>query len=137
MSVFDWRRRRTNVSKLYYHLIFTTKYRRRVLTSGVLSGIEIVMRTALEDVGGQVLEFNGEIDHVHILAEIPPSVSVSNAVGLLKFRSSSYTKTFHKSALRSLKWSSHLWTPGYCAVTCGGAPLEILERYIRDQDRPD
>ena len=79
-----------------------------------------------------VLEFNGEANHVHALIEYPPKLSISQIVNSLKGVSSrrygqaGYIKP-HPEAL---------WSPSYFAVSVGGAPIEVLKQYIRDQSRP-
>jgi len=79
----------------------------------------------------KVLEFNGERDHIYVLIEYPPKLSIFQIVNSLKGVSSRlYRKTFpspHKD---------HLWSPSYCAVSCGDAPLEKIKQYIQNQDTP-
>jgi putative transposase len=78
------------------------------------------------------MEFNGEADHVHALIEYPPKLSISQIANALKGVSSrrygqAGNKKTHKEAL---------WSPSYFAVSVGGAPLEVLKRYIKEQSRP-
>jgi putative transposase len=79
----------------------------------------------------QILEFNGEADQVHALIEYPPKLSISQIANALKGVSSrrygqAGNKKPHKEAL---------WSPSYFAVSVGGAPLEVLKRYINNQSR--
>lgn len=81
----------------------------------------------------QVLEFNGEADHVHVLIEYPPKLSISQMVNALKGVSSRrYGQAGYKKP-----HSEPLWSPSYFAVSVGGAPLEILKQYIKNQSRPE
>ena len=81
----------------------------------------------------QILEFNGESDHVHALVEYPPKLSVSQMVNALKGVSSrrygqaGYPKPFGKKVL---------WSPSYFVSSVGGAPIEVLKQYIREQEKP-
>ena len=79
----------------------------------------------------RVLEFNGEADHVHALIEYPPKLSISQIANALKGVSSrrygqAGNQKPHKEAL---------WSPSYFAVSVGGAPLEVLKQYIKNQSR--
>jgi len=80
----------------------------------------------------RLIEFNGEDDHVHLLVEYPPKLAVSTLVNSLKgvsskkLRAEFFIKT-HKE---------HLWSPSYFVVSCGGAPIEKLKQYIKQQQTP-
>ncbi len=81
----------------------------------------------------QILEFNGEFDHIHTLVEFPHSLSVSQMFNTLKGVSSrrygqaGYPKPYGKDAL---------WSPSYFASSVGGASIEILKQYIKNQEKP-
>ncbi len=114
------------------HLVCVTKYRRSVFTSESLGLIEKSFREVAQKMDFVVLEFNGESNHVHALIEYPPKLSVSQIVNALKGVSSrrygqAGYKKLHKEAL---------WSPSYFAVSVGGAPIEVLKRYIRNQEKP-
>ena len=74
----DYERARHSVTKLHVHLIFTTKYRRKVMTPEVLESVLAALKIAAEDLGCSLLEANGEADHVHLLVSYPPKVSISD-----------------------------------------------------------
>ena len=85
-----------------------------------------------EKMNFQVLEFNGEENHVHALIEYPPKLSISRIVNALKGVSSSrYGQAGYKKPHKEA-----LWSPSYFAVSVGGAPLEILKEYIENQEKP-
>lgn len=128
----DIRHGRTCVFNLHVHLIFVTKYRRRVFSGEHLEMLESVMSSVCADFDSRLVEFNGEDDHVHLLVEYPPTVQVSKLVNSLKGVSSrrlrqSYQVRTHRD---------HLWSPSYFAASCGGAPLAIIRQYIEQQRRP-
>lgn len=81
-------------------------------------------------------EFNGEDDHIHILISIPPKHAVSTVVSKLKGKSSYYIRKEFWNQIKHKLWGDHFWSPSYCSVTCGGAPLEIIKKYIEDQRQP-
>lgn len=127
------RRERHSVTDLKIHLVCVTKYRQPVLTAESFAVIEESFRTVAKQMNFQILEFNGESDHVHAIIEFQPKLSVSQIVNAVKGVSSrrygqaGYPKPYGKEAL---------WSPSYYASTIGGAPLEILKQYIQNQTKP-
>jgi putative transposase len=127
-----YRKERHSVSDLKVHLICVTKYRRNVFDEAGLNLIEESFRAVAQKMDFQILEFNGEPDHVHTLIEYPPKLSISQIANSLKGVSSrrygqaGYKKP-HKEAL---------WSPSYFVVSVGGAPLEVLKQCIKNQSRP-
>jgi putative transposase len=128
-----YRRERHSVSDLKAHLIFVTKYRQKVLSATGLAVIEQACHAVAEKMGFQVLEFNGESDHVHLLLEYPPKLSISQMVNALKGVSS---RRYGQAGLPKPKGGIALWTPAHFSASVGGAPLEILKQYIQGQEKP-
>jgi putative transposase len=135
-SEFVWRTGRKCKFKLFVHLIFTTKYRRGVLTAEMLEHLHNVFAETLLQMKGELLEFNGEDDHVHLLASIPPQTALSHLVGKLKGKSSYMLRKEFWPLVKQKLWGSHFWSPSYCAVSCGGAPLDVLKEYVQQQRTP-
>lgn len=133
---YDWRTGRTCQFKLFYHLVFVPKYRRDVFTDAMLTRLEVVYRETCEQMDGELLEFNGEADHVHLLASCPPKTAISNFVGKLKGKSAYVLRQEFPAEIKKKLWGEQFWSPSYCVVSCGGAPLEVIEAYIKDQRRP-
>ncbi len=77
-------RGRSTVYTLHAHLVFVTKYRRPVFTGEMLTSCEHLMPDICLSLGGELREFNGETDHVHLLLHYPPSLAVSMLVNRLK-----------------------------------------------------
>ena len=72
------------MSLLYAHLVFATKYRRRVFNNAMLNDCEDTLREVCDVLGAEFVEFNGEPDHVHLLVSYPPMLSISILVRRLK-----------------------------------------------------
>jgi len=129
----QFRKERHSVSDLKIHLVCVTKYRRSIFIPDSLSVIEKSFREVGQKMDFQILEFNGEADHIHALIEFPPKLSISQMVNALKGVSSrrygqaGYPKPFGKDAL---------WSPSYFVSSVGGAPLEVLKQYIQNQEKP-
>ena len=124
------------VSVLHVHLVFITKYRRGVFDDDMLGFCERVMRKVCDDFGAVLREFNGEHDHVHLLVEYPPKVSVSALVNSLKGASARRLRSQYAGKVNRARMNGHFWSPSYLAASCGGAPLSIIRQYIEQQQRP-
>jgi len=100
--------------------------------------MEKTMRDICRNFDVEIAEFNGESDHVHLLINYPPKVQISKLVNSLKGVSSRKIRQefsdvkHHWSNMRSRA----LWSPSYFAGSVGGAPIEILKRYIENQKSP-
>jgi putative transposase len=128
----DYRRGGHVVSALNVHLVFVTKYRRGVLTGEHLGTLRGVFARVCADVGAELVEMDGEDDHVHLLVAYPPHVAVARLVNSLKGVSARRLRQRYR--VRTHR--EHLWSPSYFAASAGGAPLETLRAYIRQQRTP-
>ena len=135
-NLFDWRTGRHCVFKNTVHLVFITKYRRDVLTDQMLKRIEELLKETCEQMDCELIEFNGEHDHTHLMVSVHPKVAVSNLVGKLKGKSAYFIRQEFSKEVKNKLWGDHFWSPSYCVVSCGGASLEIVKKYIEDQRRP-
>ena len=120
---------------LHVHLIFVTKYRRKVFDADALDRLKAHFARVCGDFEVRLVEMNGETDHVHLLVEYPPKVDVSSLVRSLKGVSSRMLRQ-ERSDLAAHYWKEMLWSPSYFAASCGGAPLSIIKQYVEDQQRP-
>ncbi|MCF1459027.1 MAG: IS200/IS605 family transposase [Shewanella sp.] len=132
----ELRKGRRCVFMLHAHMIFITKYRGRVLTDEHLKTLEKIFRSVCSDFEVELEEFNGEQDHVHLLVNYPPKVSVSKLVNSLKGVSSRQLKQHHPELIKPAYMKNALWSPSYFAGSVGGAPIGILKQYIEQQNRP-
>ena len=87
------------------------------------------------DFEAELVEVDGESDHVHLLITYPPKVSVASLVNSLKGVSSRLLGK-HYRELRRYYWKNALWSPSYFASSCGGGPLDIIKQYIELQNTP-
>ena len=124
------------VFNLHVHLVFVTKYRRDVFSDRVLNDLEDIFKSVCSDFEAELIEFNGEHDHVHLLINYPPKVAVSNLVNSLKGVSSRLIRKKNYPEIQKKLWGNTLWSPSYFAGSCGGAPLSIIKQYIEQQQRP-
>lgn len=94
------------------------------------------MRTVCDQLDVELVEFNGEADHVHVLVGYPPTLAISVLVQRLKGRTAYAVRREFTGACVRARMHGHLWSPSYFAVSCGGAPLSIIKQYIDGQTRP-
>jgi len=129
----DLRRGRTCVFLLHTHLVFVTKYRRVVFDPKILRELKVIFDSVCQDFGCQLIEFDGQEDHVHLLVNYPPKVAISSLVNSLKGVSSRLIRKKKHPSIQKALWGNSLWSPSYFAGSCGGAPLEIVKQYIQQQ----
>jgi REP-associated tyrosine transposase len=132
----DLRRGRTCVFLMHVHLVFVTRYRRSVFTKSILEHLNRIFKDVCADFEAELMEFDGESDHVHLLVEYPPKVSISKLVNSLKGVSSRYLRKANYPSIRNALWGRSLWSPSYFAGACGGAPLTVIKQYIEQQGSP-
>jgi putative transposase len=121
---------------LHAHLVFVTKYRRPVFTDPMLTFCEHTIRAVCAELDVELVEFNGEVDHVHMLVAYPPTLAISTLVKRLKGRTAYAVRREHTGACVRARMRGHLCSPSYFAASCGGAPLSIIKQYIDGQARP-
>ena len=121
---------------LHAHLVFVTKYRHKVFNDAHLKRMEEIMRSVCEDFEVELVEFNGENNHVHLLVNFPPKVALSKLVNSLKGVSSRRLRQEYPELVRHYWRAQRLWSGSYFAGTVGGAPRSIVKQYIEQQNRP-
>lgn len=120
-----------------YHLVLVTKYRRKVFTKAMLDQLKLLCRERASDWEGELLEFNGESDHIHLLLMLPPKHALADFVNALKTGTSRQLRNLFAENLRGIYRKPVLWSRSYFVATCGGAPLEVIKQYIQQQERPE
>lgn len=121
---------------MHVHLVFVTKYRRDVFTKAILNDLQEIFASVCADFEAELVEFDGEHDHVHLLVNYPPKVAISKLVNSLKGISSLLIRKKNYPNIQKKLWKGALWSPSYFAGSCGGAPIEIIRQYIEQQQTP-
>jgi len=122
--------------RLVYHLVLVTKYRKRVLTAAMLDRAAEILRSLAQAWEGSVLECSGEADHLHVLFELPPKARPSDVVNNMKTVTSRRLRKEFPQLRAAYRGKPVLWSPSYCILSAGGAPIEVLKRYVQAQERP-
>ena len=119
-----------------YHVVWTPKYRYRVLDGRVKREVGNCIRAFSEQKKCEVVELNVQIDHVHLIVSIPPKLSVSSYVGMVKGRTAIRVLQRFRELRQKPYWGNHFWTKGYCVDTVG-LDLEKIQAYVQYQDTKD
>ena len=127
-------RRAHSVCRLTYHAVFVVKYRRKVISPGIMDFFKVHTKYLIEErFRGNLIEFNGDADHVHILFELPPSAAPSMVICSLKTQLSKEARKRYPEQIRGKLWKDSFWSDSYFPATTGGADIETLEKYIQTQ----
>ncbi|MBM9519109.1 IS200/IS605 family transposase [Desulforhopalus vacuolatus] len=129
----DIRHGRHCVFGMHVHLVFVTKYCRGVFTAEMIEDLRDIFAKVCTDFEAELVEFDGEHDHVHLLVNYPPKVAVSVLVNSLKGVSSRMIRKKRYADIKEKLWDNALWSPSYFAGSCGGAPISIIRQYIEEQ----
>lgn len=129
----EFRSGRHVVFNLHAHLVFLPKYRHGVLTERAFAILRKAWESVCRDFECELEEANYEPDHVHLLVAYPPKVALSTLVNSLKGVSARRIRAARLPEVDRKLWGEHFWSPSYCAVSCGGAPLDIVKQYIQAQ----
>ncbi|MFG3578206.1 IS200/IS605 family transposase [Micromonospora chersina] len=124
------------VLAMHAHLVFVTKVRHRVFDDRHLTRLEEIMRAVCADFETELVEFNGEAEHVHLLVNFPPKVALSKLVNSLKGVSSRRLRQEFPDLARHYYQANKLWSASYFAGSVDGPPLTVLRQYIQQQNRP-
>ena len=122
---------------LTVHIIFVSKYRREVLTDPMLTSLEKYFTEILEKWDSEMVQFNGEADHVHLLVSTKPDKRLSDLIANLKSTGCKMLWQDYPELSKTYWGKKVLWTPSYFVASCGGVTIEELEKYVKAQDRPE
>ena len=121
-----------SVFLLYYHLVFVVKYRRKVIDDVVSDRLKEIFLYIAPKYNVTLQGWNHDKDHVHILLKSHPNTELSKFINAYKSASSRLIKKEYPVIKKAL-WKEYFWSRSFCLVTSGGAPLEVLKRYIESQ----
>jgi len=124
------------VFNMHVHLVFVTKHRRTVFKKSMLESMRMIFTLICERFEAELIEFEGERDHVHLLVHYPPKLAISKLVNSLKGVSSRVLRKQFKHDIEKYYWKGVLWSPSYFAGSCGGAPIDVVRKYIENQKSP-
>lgn len=126
-----------SVFSVRLHFVFVTHYRRQVITAPMLERLREMIWQVSRKMDCELLEFSGEMDHIHILLDFHPKNSISTVAGCLKSSTARVMKKdFSEQVTKFYKDKVSFWSKSYYVASSGGAPIEKLKEYIKNQDAP-
>ena len=129
----EYRHGSHTVYSIHLHLVWITKYRKKVLEGGVAYRVRDLIREICQRDGVDIIRGHVSKDHIHLFVSIPPQLTISRLIQRLK------GKTSHKLLsefphLRRLFWGRHFWARGYFCCSSGNVTDDVIKQYIEQQD---
>lgn len=121
-----------SVFLMYYHLVLVIKYRRKVIDNNISNRLKEIFEYIAPNYNITLQEWNHDKDHVHILFKAQPNSELSKFINAYKSASSRLIKKEYP-IIRKCLWKEYFWSRSFCLLTTGGAPIEIVKRYIESQ----
>ena len=123
-----------SVYKLTAHVVLVTKYRKKAISGEVLIRLKEIFTDTLIKWECNLVEFNGELDHVHLLIDYKPHISLSKLIANLKTVSSRLIRRdFPELATKYFYNKPYFWTGAYFVASCGGVTVNQLKKYVENQ----
>lgn len=121
-----------SVFLMYYRLVLVVKYRRKVLDDKISKRLKEIFEYIAPNYNIILQEWNHDKDHVHILFKAQPNSELSKFINAYKSASSRLIKKEYPIIKKTL-WKEYFWSRSFCLLTTGGAPIEVVKRYIESQ----
>ena len=115
-----------------YHIVWIPKYRKKILSGRVKEKVENLLREISEINNWEIQELNVQIEHVHLMIQLPPNISVSEAVNFLKGRTSKVVRE-ELPEVKKVLWGDSFWADGYFCATVGEVSEQEIRKYIQNQ----
>ena len=121
-----------SVFLLHYHLILVVKYRRQVFTDEISEHAKEIFEYIAPSYKIELVEWNHDKDHVHILFKGQPKTEISKFINAYKSASSRLLKK-EFPGIRQRLWKEMFWSQSFCLLSSGGAPIDVVKQYIENQ----
>jgi putative transposase len=117
---------------MYYHLVLIIKYRKKVIDDVISSRLKEIFEYIAPNYNITLQEWNQDKDHIHILLKGQPNTELSRFINSYKSASSRLIKKEYPQ-IREQLWKENFWSRSFCLLTTGGAPVDIIRKYIESQ----
>ena len=126
---------RTCVFNINYHIVWSTKYRRKVLNDDIEKRLKEILADVGKEKGFDIAEIEvGQKDHVHVFVSAIPKISISYIAKMMKGISGRLLLKEFPEISKQL-WNGELWNPSYYVETIGSVSLEAIRKYIQNQEK--
>ena len=131
-----YRKTSHTVYDIKYHLVWITKYRKKILKGELAKRVRELIREVCKAHEVEIIKGQVSVGHVHMFVSVPPHISVSKLMQYIKGKSSRKTMSEFKT-ISKMYWGRHFWTRGYFVVSSGTITDEMIMEYIENQDMED
>lgn len=121
-----------SVFSLNYHLVLVVKYRKQVINDNISKRLKKIFENICPNYSITVEEWNHDKDHIHILFKGQPKTEISKFINAYKSASSRLIKKEFPE-IKTKLWKEFFWSRSFCLLTTGGAPIEVIKKYIQTQ----
>ena len=121
-----------SVFLMHYHLVLVVKYRRKVFDDHISDRAKEIFEYISPKYNITLQEWNHDKDHLHNLFKAHPNTEISKFINVYKSASSRLLKKEFPQ-IRQKLWKEHFWSQSFCLLTTGGAPIEVIRKYIESQ----
>ena len=121
------------VYSIQYHVVWCVKYRHEVLVGDVERSLHTILYKIAEDNRFQIIEYNANRDHIHLLLDCKPQHYIPDIMKAMKGVSARLLMKEFGDELKSKLWGGHLWNPSYFVTTVSENTEEQIKAYIRNQ----
>lgn len=118
--------------RIMYHIVWIPKYRKRILNGKIARRIKELIRECADVNRWRIDEINIQVDHVHILVQLRPDVSISRSIQLFKGRSSRIIRKEFPE-LKEFYWGANFWAEGFFVETVGRLSENVIREYVKNQ----
>ncbi len=129
----NYRTGRSAVYNLNAHIVLTPIYMKEVFNNTVKTSCEESFKHICDKFKVELVDFNTDDDHAHLIVNYPPSINLSSFIGQLKGYSSRVLRKDFYNEIEEMLWNDHFWSPSYLIVSAEGATLDIIREYVRKQ----
>jgi len=120
------------IFSLNYHLILVVKYRRKVINDDISNRLKEMFEHIGLNYQITLIEWNHDIDHVHVLFKACPNSNISKFLNSYKSASSRLIKIEYPD-IKDKLWKDYFWSRSYCLITTGGVTIDVIKQYIESQ----
>ena len=128
-----WKKLSHTIYQCKYHIVCYPKYRYRILKGAVAEFVEQTLRMLCEWRNIETLEMSVKEDHIHMILSIPPRLSISEVMGMLKGKTAIKLFKSFPALKKKPYWGNHFWSRGYCVSTIGLDETKI-RKYVKYQE---
>ena len=128
-----YRKTSHTVYDIKYHLVWITKYRKKVLKGELANRVREIIREVCKSNEVEIIKGHVSSDHVHLFVSVPPHISVSKLMQYIKGKSSRKVMSEFKT-ISKMYWGRHFWARGYFVVSSGIITDDMIMEYIENQD---